>query len=100
MKQQRGGELRGWTPTRIADELRLEPLQIADAWSASAADYADELRPGSAVGQTDQTGKMSDIINLFQDRLETVQRILRDEHGFPSFTDIRTINKDRNKYLR
>jgi DNA polymerase II small subunit len=100
MRQQRGGELRGWTPTRVADELRLEPRQIADAWSASAADYADELRPGSAVGQTDQTGKMSDIINLFQDRLETVQRILRNEHGFPSFTDIRTINRDRNKYLR
>ena len=100
MRQQRGGELRGWTPTRVADELRLEPRQIADAWSASAADYADELRPGSAVGQTDQTGKMSDIINLFQDRLETVQNILRNEHGFPSFTDIRTINRDRNKYLR
>ena len=93
-------EIRGWHPTRIADELRMDPTQIAGAWTASAADYADELRPGALVGQTDQTGKMSDIINLFQDRLETVQEILRKEHGFPAFMDIRTANKERNRYVR
>lgn len=93
-------ELRGWTPSRIASELRMEPRQIADAWSEKASDYAYELQTGISVGQTDQTGKMSDIINLFQDRLETVQRILKNEHGFTAIADIRTVNNDRNKYLR
>ena len=93
-------ELRGWTPSRIASELRMEPRQIADAWGEKASDYAYELQTGISVGQTDQTGKMSDIINLFQDRLETVQRILKNEHGFTAIADIRTVNNDRNKYLR
>jgi len=33
-------ELRGWTPSRIASELRMEPRQIADAWGEKASDYA------------------------------------------------------------
>ena len=84
-------EIRGWNPTRIHNELKIEPRQIADAWSAKATDYAYELTTGVSVGETDQTGKMEDIINLFQNRLEVIEKILKNEHGFHTFGDIREV---------
>ena len=57
-------EIRGWHPKRLHDELKIEPHQIAKAWSADASDYAYELTTGVSVGETDQTGKMEDIISM------------------------------------
>ena len=42
-------EIRGWHPKRLHDELKLEPHQIAKAWSAEASDYAYELTTGVSV---------------------------------------------------
>ena len=63
-------EIRGWTPTRFHEELAIEPSLIAKSWGAEAKDYTGDLTTGASVGETDQTGKMEDIINLFQNRLE------------------------------
>ncbi|MHA1290629.1 MAG: metallophosphoesterase [Candidatus Thorarchaeota archaeon] len=93
-------EIRGWNPIRIHEELKLEPRQIADAWSAKASDYAYELSTGVSVGETDQTGKMEDIINLFQNRLEVIEKILKNEHGFHKFGDIREVDRNRRKFIR
>jgi DNA polymerase II small subunit len=93
-------ELRGWTPTRQYEELKLDPRQIADSWSAKALDYPDALTTGVSVGETDQTGKMDDIINLFQNRLEVIEKILREELGFHKFGDIKDILQNRNRFIR
>ena len=93
-------EIRGWHPKRLHDELKLEPHQIAKAWSAEASDYAYELTTGVSVGETDQTGKMEDIINLFQNRLEVIEKILKNEHGFHKFGDIREVDRNRRKFIR
>jgi len=93
-------ELRGWTPTRQYEELKLEPRQIADSWSAKAVDYPDAITTGVSVGETDQTGKMEDIINLFQNRLEVIEKILREELGFHKFSDIKDILQNRTRFTR
>ena len=93
-------EIRGWTPTRFHEELAIEPSLIANAWGAEAKDYTGDLTTGVSVGETDQTGKMEDIINLFQNRLEVIEKILREELGFHKFGDIREVLQNKNKFMR
>ena len=92
-------EIRGWTAKRIQDEI-LTPRQINDSWKAKASDYPDMITTGESVGETDQTGKMEDIINLFQNRLEVIEKILRTELGFHKFGDIREVLAQRNRFMR
>ena len=93
-------EIRGWGPTRIHKELAIDPSLIAKSWQADAKDYIGDLTTGVSVGETDQTGKMEDIINLFQNRLEVIEKILREELGFHKFGDIREVQKNRNRFVR
>ena len=93
-------EIRGWTPTRFHEELAIEPSLIANAWGAEAKDYTGDLTTGASVGETDQTGKMEDIINLFQNRLEVIEKIIREELGFHKFGDIREVLQNKNKFMR
>mgnify|MGYP006213868935 FL=1 len=52
------------------------------AWSARAADYSADVNKGPVVGQSEQSGKLTDIVNLFSERYEMLRKILRYEWGF------------------
>ena len=59
------------------------------AWMAEAKDYKTQVIKGSVVGETEQSGKLSDIVNLFSERFEELSKILRWEWGFHSVGTIK-----------
>ena len=48
---------------------------IRSSWFEVAADYPDLINPGVRVGQTDQTGTIGDMVNLFSERFEYLHRV-------------------------
>lgn len=65
------------------------------AWNAKAADYNTEIVKGALVGQSEQSGKLEDIINLFSERYETLRKVLRYEWGFREVASIGEVRKDK-----
>ena len=62
---------------KVCDELWYK-----DAWNAKAEDYNNDFSIGENVGETDQKGKIEDIVNLFYNRFESITEILRSQAGF------------------
>jgi len=69
--------------------------QYSSAWMASAKDYDDSITKGPVVGQSEQSGKLDDIVNLFSERFEQLSKVLRWEWGFHSVGTIREVRKNR-----
>ena len=68
---------------------------LRSAWFEVAADYPDLIDTGVKVGQTDQTGTMDDIVNLFSERFDTLHKIISQQLGFRRTTTIAEINKQK-----
>ncbi len=65
------------------------------AWGADASEYPDKIIKGAVVGESEQSGKLSDIINLFSERYELLRKVLRHEWGFKETTNINEVRKDK-----
>ena len=65
------------------------------AWASEASDFSDDIIKGPVVGQSEQSGKLTDIVNLFSDRYEMLRKILRYEWGFKETTNINEVRKDK-----
>ena len=72
-----------------------ESNEAKGAWGAKASEYSDNVKKGPIVGQSEQSGKLSDIINLFSERYETLKKVLRYEWGFKETTNINEVRKDK-----
>lgn len=68
---------------------------IRSAWFEVAADYPDLIDPGIRVGQTDQTGTIHDMVNLFSERFETLHKIISKDLGFKRTYTIAELNKQK-----
>ena len=65
------------------------------SWAAKASDFSDDVIKGPVVGQSEQSGKLTDIVNLFSERYEMLRKILRYEWGFKETTNINEVRKDK-----
>ena len=72
--------------------------QYSSAWMAEAKDYADQIVKSPNVGETEQSGTLPNIVNLFSERFEELSKILRFEWGFHSVGKIREIRKNRSTF--
>jgi len=68
---------------------------INSAWFELARDYPDMIDPGVRVGQTDQTGKIEDMVNLFSNRYDELRRIIRHHLGFRETMDISELSRQK-----
>tara|TARA_Y100000389_G_scaffold51668_1_gene47351 strand:- start:1454 stop:2725 length:1272 start_codon:yes stop_codon:yes gene_type:complete len=68
---------------------------INSAWFELARDYPDMIDPGVRVGQTDQTGKLGDLVNLFANRYEELRKIIRQHLGFRETMNISELNSQK-----
>jgi DNA polymerase II small subunit len=68
---------------------------IRSSWFEVAADYPDLINPGVRVGQTDQTGTIGDMVNLFSERFEYLHRVISKDLGFKRTYKIAELNKQK-----
>lgn len=68
---------------------------INSAWFELARDYPDMIDPGVRVGQTEQTGKIEDMVNLFSNRYDELRRIIRQHLGFRETMNISDLNRQK-----
>ena len=71
---------------------------IKSAWFELASDYPTDIKLGLPVGETEQSGKLENILNLFEDRFEQLHKVLRQEMGFKRTSTIREIRKNRSAF--
>lgn len=71
---------------------------IKSAWFELASDYPTDIKLGLPVGETEQSGKLENIVNLFEDRFEQLHKVLRQEMGFKRTSTIREIRKNRSAF--
>lgn len=64
---------------------------IRSSWFSIAADYPTMIETGTLVGQTDQTGKIEDIVNLFTNRFDAISKVIREELGFKETSTIKEL---------
>ena len=72
-----------------------ETTEAKGAWGAKASEYPDKIIKGAVVGQSEQSGKLSDIVNLFSERYEMLKKVLKYEWGFKETTNINEVRKDK-----
>jgi len=77
---------------KVCDELWYK-----EAWNAKAEDYNNDFSVGENVGETDQKGKIEDIVNLFYNRFESITEILRSQAGFKASGTIKQIWKEKKR---
>ena len=65
--------------------------QYSSAWMAEAKDFADQIVKSPNVGETEQSGTLDNIVNLFSERFEELSKILRYEWGFHNVGTIREV---------
>ena len=82
----------GYRKFNFADGVK---SQYSSAWMAEAKDFADQIVKSPNVGETEQSGTLPNIVNLFSERFEELSKILRYEWGFHSVGKIREIRKNR-----
>ncbi len=75
-----------------------ESSNAKGAWANKASDFTDEIHIGPPVGQSEQSGKLDDIVNLFSERYETLRKVLRQEWGFKELTSISEVRKDKQVF--
>ena len=68
---------------------------IRSPWFEVAADYPDLINPGVRVGQTDQTGTIGDMVNLFSERFEYLHKVISKDLGFKRTYKIAELNKQK-----
>jgi DNA polymerase II small subunit len=68
---------------------------IRSSWFEVAADYPDLINPGVRVGQTDQTGTIGDMVNLFSERFEYLHKVISKDLGFKRTYKIAELNKQK-----
>jgi len=73
---------------------------IKSPWFELARDYPDQIHKGTLVGQTDQTGKIEDIVNLFANRFEELRRVIREELGFRETCTIKEMHQRKSTFTR
>jgi DNA polymerase II small subunit len=71
---------------------------IRSPWFEIAADYATDIKLGPPVGETEQSGKLENIVNLFENRFDQLHKVLRQEMGFKRTTTIWEIRKNRSAF--
>ncbi len=69
--------------------------QYSSAWMAEAKDFADQIIKTPNVGESEQSGTLDNIVNLFSERFEELSKVLRSEWGFHSVGQIREVRKNR-----
>ena len=72
-----------------------ETTEARGAWGAKASEYPDKIIKGPVVGESEQSGKLSDIVNLFSERYEMLKKVLKYEWGFQETTNINEVRKDK-----
>lgn len=80
----------GWKPRRVDEHL--------DSWKHRADDYPDQIERGSPVGQSEASGKLENIVNMFQDRYDKLHKILRRQCGFVETTTIKRVRTQIHEY--
>jgi DNA polymerase II small subunit len=68
---------------------------IRSSWFELAKDFPDMINPGTRVGQTDQTGTIGDMVNLFSERFEYLHKVISDDIGFKRTYKIAELNKQK-----
>jgi len=68
---------------------------LRSAWFEVARDFPDMINPGTRVGQTDQTGTMTDMVNLFSERFEYLHKVISDDLGFRRTYKIAELNAQK-----
>ena len=69
--------------------------QYSSAWMAEAKDFANQIVKTPNVGESEQSGTLDNIVNLFSERFEELSKVLRSEWGFHSVGQIREVRKNR-----
>ena len=67
-----------------------------DSWSHDARDYDVDITMGAPVGQSEASGKLENIVNMFQDRYDKLHKIMRRQCGFVETANIRHIRTRQN----
>ncbi len=80
----------GWKPKRVDAHL--------DSWKHRADDYPDEIGRSAPVGQSEASGKLENIVNMFQDRYDKLHKILRRQCGFVETTTIKRVRTHIHEY--
>ena len=73
---------------------------LSSAWNHKASDYSDEISIGKIVGENRKGSGVEDIVNLFSERYESINKILRYQCGFKRTHTIAEAIKDRRAYHR
>ena len=71
---------------------------LSSAWNHKASDYSDEISIGKIVGDNRKGSGVEDIVNLFSERYESINKILRYQCGFKRTHTISEALKDRRAY--
>ena len=69
-----------------------------DSWSHDARDYDVDITMGAPVGQSEASGKLENIVNMFQDRYDKLHKIMRRQCGFVETANIRHIRTRQWEY--
>ena len=83
-------------PRRVGGDLP----NPADSWKAKAWDFPDAIDEGSPVGETDQHGKIDDIVSLFYDRYHKLQEIMLREAGVKPTGTIAEVNRNWTDFTK
>ena len=84
------------TPPPIGGNFTVAHLD--DAWLEEASDYQTDIMSGAPVGQSKQTGTLDNIVRLFDDRYETLARIMRQECGFVESHQIAYVKRHKHEF--
>ncbi len=84
--------IEGWTPRRV------DELIGAKSWEHSAADYDADIKLGAPVGQSEASGKLENIVRMFQDRYDQLHKIMRRECGFIETGTIAHVRRNSWEY--
>lgn len=73
---------------------------LSDAWSYSAADFPTEIIKSPEVGQSNRSGSLADIANLFHERYDKLRKILRQQAGFRETASIKECCDERKRVYK
>ena len=78
----------------------LNKPDLSDAWSALASDYSTEILKYPEVGQSNRSGSLEDIANLFHERFDKLRKVLRQQAGFRETASIKDCCDERKRVFK
>ena len=73
---------------------------LSDAWSALASDYPTEILKYPEVGQSNRSGSLAEIANLFHERYDKLRKVLRQQAGFRETATIKDCCDERKRVFK